>query len=132
MILSRDISDRIVDVSYYYLGKPFDWETFNCVHFVRKVYLEVDIYLPPLIRKGLPPAEFHLSDDEFTAMPIGHTVFFKRKESKLERLWTHVAIIIGPNELVHCTRNLGRGVVITPKSEFMEIYSLAPKVQNLK
>jgi hypothetical protein len=60
-------------------------------------------------------------------MPIGHSVFFKRRASLSSRIWTHVAIIISPESLIHCSRNLGRAVVITPKIEFMEVYSLVSK-----
>lgn len=128
MFLSKDISDRIVSSAYCYLGWPFDWEKFNCVHFVRQVYYDVGIELPLLIRKNFPPAEFHLFSEEFVLMPIGHIVFFKRKESKVNRLWTHVAIIVSSNELIHCTRHLGNGVVITPKQEFMKVYYITPKI----
>jgi len=127
MFLSKDLSELIVTISFRYLGRPFDWDTFNCVHFVRKVYGEVGISLPLLVRGNLPPPDFHLSMYEFALMPIGHSVFFKRRASKLERYWTHVAIVVGPDKLIHCTRNLGSGVIISSKSEFMEIYDLAPK-----
>jgi|GEM_PF-1966257 len=127
MYLSKNQSDQIIDVAYSYLGKPFDFEKFNCVHFVREVYFKVGINLPLLVRKYLPPADFHLSSVEFALMPVGHTVFFKRKESKLDRSWTHVGIIVGPDKLIHCTRNLGDGVVVTEKSQLMEVYSLSPK-----
>jgi len=127
MFLSKDVSGRIVSVSYRYLGRPFDYETFNCVHFVRVVYFEVGINLPLLIRNGLPPIEFHLSNEEFALMPIGHIVFLKRKKGKLERFWTHVAIIAESKTLIHCTRNIGKGVVLTSLSDFMEVYDLTPQ-----
>ena len=127
MFLSKDLSDRIVSSSYRHLGRPFDYETFNCVHFVREVYFEVGINLPLLIRNGLPPAKFHLSNEEFAQMPIGHIVFFKRKNRNSERFWTHVAIIVEPKTLIHCTRNVSRGVVLTSLPDFMEVYELANK-----
>lgn len=125
---SQNQSESIVTISYNYLGKPFDWDTFNCVHFVRRVYHEVGICFPLLSREDLPPSNFHLSADEFALMPIGHSVFFKRRASKLARFWTHVAIIVSPDTLIHCTRHLGLGVIVSSKSEFMEIYDLAPKI----
>jgi len=127
MFLTQDVSTKIVNVSMGYLGHTFIWETFNCVHFVRKVYQESGISFPTLIKMRLPPADFHLSKEEFAEMPIGHSVFFKRRESQSVRYWTHVAIIIGKDSLIHCTRNLGIGVVVSSKAEFQEVYSLSPK-----
>lgn len=127
MIIDQNLSLCIIHSSYSYLGREFDWEEFNCVHFVRRVYLSVGIVFPKLIRSKMPPKEFHLTDEEFDEMPIGHSVFFRRKMSRLvNRPWTHVAIIVGKNELIHCTRNLGNGVVITSKPEFLDTYELSP------
>jgi len=126
VVLDKTLSRRIVTASLRYLGKPFDWETFNCVHFVRSVYQDVDMQFPILKRYDLPPREFHLGNNEFARMPRGHSVFFKRKASPVKRYWTHMAIIIGSDKLIHCTRHLGTGVTITPKSEFLETYALSP------
>jgi cell wall-associated NlpC family hydrolase len=127
MFLTESLSSRIVTVSSTYLGRGFNFEEFNCVHFVRKVYFEVGIVFPLLIKNQLPPTDFHLSQEEFDRMPIGHSIFFKRKDSKSDRLWSHVAIIWGKDKLIHCTRNLGSGVVITSTSEFLKVYALSPK-----
>jgi len=43
MILSKQLSDSITAVSCRYLGRSFDLDTFNCVHFVRSVYSDVGI-----------------------------------------------------------------------------------------
>ena len=125
MVLTETLSQNIVIASYKYAGMQFDWKTFNCVHFVRKVYAEFGIILPLLSHDTLPPREFHLSLDEFMRMPLGHSVFFKRKASMVHRSWTHVAIIIAPHALIHNTRHLGTGVVITPVTEFLETYVLS-------
>jgi cell wall-associated NlpC family hydrolase len=127
VVLSQDLSKHIVAASYVYLGRPFIWETFNCFHFVKSVFVDVGIEFPMLDRYGFPPNDFHLSTEEFASMPPGHCVFFKRKTSPVKRYWTHMAIIVGPSELIHCTRHLGNGVTVTPKSEFVELYALAPK-----
>lgn len=126
MIINNTLAKDIVTTSRYYLGREFCWNTFNCVHFVREVYSKVEIEFPLLIRDKIPPSNFHLSVEEFEKMPIGHSVFFKRKMSLINRTWTHVAIIVGTDQLIHCTRNLGNGVVITTKSEFLEVYDLVP------
>lgn len=130
MILSIVQSQRIIASSLKFVGKRFDYQSFNCVHFVRSVYDSIGLVIPMLDRYDLPPREFHLSADEFVLMPLGSTVFFKRRESVVDRYWTHVAIIIGPDELIHCTRHLGTGVTITSKSEFLQTYSLAPCFQE--
>lgn len=127
MILAPSTSDRIVSTAHQYLGKSFDYEKFNCVHFVRNVYHTIGIELPILHRSGYPPTDFHLSGDEFNLMPVGHSMFFKRKTSISSRIWTHIAIIASSHELIHCLRHCGNGVVITPKPVFMEIYALVPK-----
>ncbi len=127
MTITTTLAKDIITISYDYLGRKFCFDTFNCVHFVREVYFKVGIEFPLLIRDKIPPSNFHLNVKEFEKMPVGHSVFFKRKMSELiNRPWTHVAIIVGANQLIHCTRNLGAGVVLTTKSEFLEIYDIAP------
>ena len=127
MIIPKTLANDIITTSYNYLGREFCWSTFNCVHFVIEVYSKVGIDFPLLIRNEIPPLDFHLDVEEFEKMPIGHSVFFKRKMSWVRyRSWTHVAIIVEKDKLIHCTRNLGTGVVITTKSEFLEAYDLAP------
>lgn len=125
MILSKIIANRIVSISYGYLGTRFSLESFNCVHFVRGVYAAVGVNLPTLDRYDFPPREFHLSQQEFVSMPIGHSVFFKRKEGGCSRPWNHIAIIASKCTLIHCTRYIGNGVVLTPVSVFLETYNLA-------
>ncbi len=126
MDLSVVMARRIVTTALGYVGTPYSWEEFNCVHFIRKVYQDVGIVFPRLVKEMDPPADFHLSEEEFEEMPLGRSVFFKRKTSNLPRSWTHIAIIVSPNELVHCARRLGF-VVVTPKLEFLETYALTPK-----
>ena len=124
MIIPKNLSHIIVNISISYLDTPFDLERFNCVHFVRKVYKTVGVTLPLLCGHDFPPKEFHLTEQEFNLMPVGHSVFFRRKLSPSNRVWTHVAIIISDSQLIHCTRHCGMGVVCTEKKEFLEIYSL--------
>lgn len=129
MDLTKNLSSRVVSVACSHIGREFCYESYNCVHFVRDVYAEVGIVLPLLKRYWPPPKEFHLNSIEFERMPLGHSVFFKRKKSKfVERSWTHVAIIIGESELIHCTRNMGMGVVITSRATFLGAYDLAKYV----
>ena len=125
MILSEALSRQIIAVTQKYVGRFFDWDTFNCVHFVREVYREVGIELPRLVRGKLPPQDFHLSKERFESMPLGHSVFFRRRTSISDRSWTHVAIIAGRDQLVHCTRHLGNGVSISSTLEFLNVYELA-------
>ena len=125
MILDKKLADKIVMNSLVHVNKPFDFLNFNCVHFVRVVYESVGIRFPILRKEVVPPRNFHLSESEFYCMPIGHSLFFYRKESSLVRPWTHVAIIISPTEMIHCTRNLGDGVTVTSRDEMLEKYYLA-------
>ena len=126
MILSETLSGQIVSSARSYAGTQFDWCTFNCVHFVAEVYWGLGIEFPRLARYGLPPRDFHLSGDEFLCMPIGHSVFLKRKETLAPtRYWTHIAIIIEQDRLIHCTRNLGSGVIISTSQELLGAYDLA-------
>lgn len=126
MILSTETANQIVSISQNYIGRAFDLSSFNCVHFVREVYAQVGIILPLLDPYIFPPREFHLSEGEFSSMPIGHSVFFKRKLSRSTRPWSHVAIIVSTDTVIHCTRNIGTGVVYTLKSIFLETYDLSP------
>ncbi len=127
MFLSESLSTSIVTTACTYLNHPFDYEKFNCVHFVISVYENVGISVPRLSRNGYPLTDFHLFSDEFAVMPIGHSVFFKRKTKVSTRIWSHVAIVVSPYELIHCSRYFGGKVVITPKEDFLGVYDLVPK-----
>ena len=127
MNLSPELARNIIEIASSYISRPFDYEQFNCVHFVREVYSKVDIELPLLVRGEYPPQEFHLSINEFEMMPIGHCVFFKRRTSVTERVWTHVAMVYSSSELIHCARRFGGKVVVTPKAEFLDVYILTPQ-----
>ncbi|MCF7865743.1 MAG: hypothetical protein K9M11_04545 [Candidatus Pacebacteria bacterium] len=129
MLLSKKLSDSIVGISEKYIDRKFDWSSFNCVHFVIEVYAQLNILLPVIERYSFPPREFHLSEKEFLTMPIGHSVFFKRKAKNSPRLWSHVGIVYSDDTIIHCTRHLGNGVVVTPRSILMETYTLAPQME---
>jgi hypothetical protein len=125
MVLDMTLSVRVFMAALHYKGREFDWDTFNCVHFVRQVYKDVGIELPLLRRELLPPKEFHLNEKQFRDMPVGHSVFFKRRAKETERTWSHLAIILAPCKLIHCTRHMGNGVIISDTSDFLKIYELA-------
>lgn len=127
MVFSGDLAQKIVTRAHQYLGQAYDWRTFDCVHFIVSVYRDVGIEIPRFGGIGYPPVDLHLSAEEFARMPLGHSVFFRRKASMANRIWTHAAIIVSPCELVHCSRHFGRVVVISPTTEFLEVYDLAPK-----
>ena len=131
MILTSNLSERIVVSAQKYLGQPYDWHIFDCVHFILAVYQAVGIVVPRIAGKGYPPSDFQLSAEEFGQMPLGHSVFLKRRTSTSDRIWTHAALIISPTELIHCSRHFGRQVVITSKAELLEIYALAPQPPRL-
>ena len=125
MVLSPILSERIILAAYQYLDHSFDYETFNCIHFVIKVYRDAGIELPLLVRGDYPPPDFHLAPDKFAVMPIGHSVFLKRKANLFDRVWTHAAIIVSSDSLIHCSRHFGHKVAVTEKSELLNIYDLA-------
>lgn len=131
MVLSKTVSDLIVASAYQYLDHPYDLRTFDCVRFVVSVYRNVSIEIPRFGSAGFPPSDFHLSAEEFAEKPRGHTVFFKRKANTSARLWTHMVIIVSPEELIHCSSRFGEKVVVTPWSDFLELYSLSPKSCSL-
>lgn len=60
-------------------------------------------------------------------MPVGHTVFLRRKLSEKPKVWTHVVIVYSPTEVIHCSRHFGRQVTITPIGEILATYAVAPK-----
>ncbi len=127
MILTARLAEAVVTTSKRHLGREFVYEKFNCVHFIRSVYEEVGIALPLLDRFGYPPSSFHLSDTELVTMPLGHSLFLKRRLSQVRRFWTHVALIVSAGEVIHCSRHFGKMVTITPIDKLWEIYALAPK-----
>jgi hypothetical protein len=125
MVLSKTMSAQIIRSASQHIGRPFVYETFNCVHFVREVYLLVGIHFPLLPPMDFPPSEFHLTAAELESKPLGHSFFLKRKEGRRLRIWSHVAIIYSPNEVIHCTRHSGEGVTVTPMSQLFVLYDLA-------
>lgn len=127
MVLSLEMSTNIIHAARRYIGKSYNFKTFDCIHFILNVYRGVGIQVDRFGGQGYPPENLHLNDIDFDKMPLGHSVFFKRKASMKDRLWTHAAIIISPHELIHCSRHFGNQVIITPKIDFMETYTLAPK-----
>jgi hypothetical protein len=127
VILSKSVSDLIIARAYQDLGRSYDLRTFDCVRYVVSVYRDVGIEIPQFGSRGLPPADFHLSAEEFAVKPIGHTVFLRRKANTSDRLWTHMVIIVSPDELIHCSSRFGNKVVVTRWDDLFELYSLAPK-----
>lgn len=125
MIIDQEMSNRIVAEATKFVGKPYDWRTFDCIHFIIAVYRSVGIEIPRFGSSGFPPRQFHLTKEEFEQMPIGHSVFFKRKAKVTDRVWSHAAIIFSQNELIHCSRHFGPGVTVTAKSDFLQLYDLA-------
>ncbi len=123
MILSENVSHCIVTTAHQYIDRAYDYKTFDCVHFIVNVYHDVGIMIPRFGSVGHPPPDLNLSSDAFEEMPVGQTVFFKRKLSTSSRIWTHMAIIASSNELIHCSQHFGGKVTLTPKHEFMEIYA---------
>jgi hypothetical protein len=126
MFISKNLAGDIITSASSYLGRRYDFDVFNCVHFVRQVYRDVSLDFPLLDKRLFPPEYFHLTREDFYEMPIGHSVFFKKRKSTLPRSWTHVAIIFSDNELVHCSRLFGQ-VVVTPVRDFLEVYDLSVK-----
>lgn len=125
MVLEATTSDQIIAVARTYIGRPYDWRDFDCIHFILDVYRKCDILIPWFGPDGHPPENFHLSEEEFALMPVGHVVFFKRRASPRPRVWTHAAIIFSATELIHCSRHGGNGVRVTHRDEFLETYALA-------
>jgi cell wall-associated NlpC family hydrolase len=126
MFISKTLAGSITTYASSYIGRPYDFDAFNCIHFVRQVYGNVGINFPLLDKRLFPPELFHLTPANFCLMPIGHSVFFKKRKSTLSRTWTHVAIIFSDSELIHCSRGFGQ-VVITSVRDFLEVYDLSVK-----
>ena len=61
MFISKTLAEDITARALFYLGKPYDFDLFNCVHFVRQVYRDVGIDFPILDRRLSPPFSFNLT-----------------------------------------------------------------------
>lgn len=127
MQLTPDLSSRIIATARTYLNHPYDFINFDCVRFIIQVYKEVGINIPIFGGAGFPPAEFHLSEEEFAQKPIGHSVFFRRRANTTDRIWTHMVLILSSDELIHCSSRFGGKVVITPWADLFKLYSHVPK-----
>ena len=127
MNISSNCSKEIIQSAEKYFGQPYVRATFNCAHFVANTYSDVGIIMPKFHARMYPPHEFNLTQEEFERMPVGHSMFMKRKTSVSDRIWTHVAIVYSSNEIIHCSHHFGDKVSITLKSEFIRVYGLVPK-----
>ena len=108
---------RLVEFAKSLLGTPFSYKEFNCWHFVRKVYEKFNI--PMQVGKQIEEiADF--SDP----LAIGKLILLKRRNDKSSRRYTHVAIYIGDNRVIHNTFYLGKRVVINTMEEIMIVYQI--------
>ena len=127
MIHTPEISQRIVTIAHMYLGRPYDYKTFDCIHFIVGVYREVGITIPRFGAQGYPPPDFNLTPEEFLGKPLGSTIFLKRKATTSDRIWTHMVMIASPTDFIHCSRFFGNLVLLTPIETVLEYYYHVPK-----
>ncbi len=130
MIITPDLSRKIIRSALKYIDRSYIRSTFNCAHFVANTYEQIGIVMPKFHAHLYPPADFNLTHDEFENMPVGHSIFLRRKTSVSDRIWTHVAIIYSQTHIIHCSHHFGDKVTVTPRSDFIQIYGLVPKLPD--
>lgn len=128
MIHTEETGRRIVEIAHTYLGQPFDIKDFDCVYFIKAVYQKVGIEIPRFWAKDYPPQDFNLTPEELLQMPLGSTLFLKRKATTVVRPWTHMVLIASPTHFIHNSRFFGHKVVLTPKDVVLEYYYHVPKL----
>ncbi len=116
-MLSQDKQRDIVTEALRHLGREYDRVHFNCLTFVRLVYENVGLKLPPLRLNILP--------SQLTNPPVGFMLYLKHKTASKDRRFTHVAIVLDNCTCIHCSKFFGNAVVITEYEKLFEMYDLA-------
>lgn len=116
-MLSPTTQSDIVAEALRYLGKEYDRSHFNCLTFARLVYEKVGLKLPPI--------QLNITPLQLTDPPLGYVLYLKYKQSKSTGKFTHVGILIGNRECIHCSYFFGGKVVITRLDELFGVYELA-------
>ena len=98
-----------------YLGRPYQ-EDFTCLDFVRAVYAEHGL--------SVPPASLNLDAADLADPPIGFVLYLRRKAYIGTRTWTHMVLIASATECIHCSRFFGGKVVLTPLRHIRAIYEV--------
>jgi hypothetical protein len=130
MIHTLETAERIVEIARTYLGRPYDYKTFDCVHFIVGVYREVGIVIPRFGGQGHPPSDFNLTPEELAERPLGSTIFLRRKDYNGSRVWTHMVLIASQTHFIHCSRFFGHLVLLTPIETVLEYYHHVPKFES--
>ncbi|HEU5114137.1 MAG TPA: NlpC/P60 family protein [Candidatus Paceibacterota bacterium] len=102
MHLSSDQQKVIIETALSRVGEPYR-RGFRCVDFVRIAYRSAGIEIPPL-RPYAPPRGLNIGRTELADPPPGRLMFLKdRDDPRKERAWTHIVILIGGRDCVHCS-----------------------------
>ncbi len=117
---------KVLAVALSQLGRD-RVEGFKCVDFVRSVYTSIGIFVPfPLIGWMSPPVGFNISLDQLSDPPEAELIFFRRKNDRRKRKWTHVGIILPEKKVIHCSQFLGEKVTISELTDLLKDYDFAP------
>jgi hypothetical protein len=111
--------DDIIGKACELLNAPYDSRSFNCLHFVRVVYAEMNLSLPPL---RMNPGLDNLRSG---SVPSGYILYLKHKRDDTDRRFTHAAIVMENKKVIHCSYYFGEKVVISDIDEILSLYELA-------
>lgn len=129
MQLAPDQVGEITKSALSYLGRPYskDW---RCVDFVRAVYQDAGMNIPPLMDYA-PPPEFNIATEQLIEPPTGCLMFLKdRNDPRKKRAWTHVVIVLTTNTCIHCSIFYGNKVVISTFEEIFLRYDFVESKQT--
>ena len=125
MELSQEIRDTVCVLSLTYLEKKYPHK-FSCLTFVRDVYKEIGIEIPPLWGYATPPRIFNIKQKDLEVWDHGYIVFLKRNEYAGERVWTHVGITLPDHKLIHYSEYFCETVSMTPQKDIFKFYHYVP------
>lgn len=109
------MENEIERIALKYLGRAYE-SRFRCLDFVRAVYAEMGMTIPP-VRLNVKPVDL-------TNPPVGHVLFLRHKQAARKEGYTHVAIIISGHRCIHNSYYFGKKVVITPLDELLACYEV--------
>jgi hypothetical protein len=125
MNLTPEQAEIIVSEALAYLDRSYE-EGFTCLDFARTIYKTIGIEIPKLWAGEPPPRWFNVDSEELAEPPIGHIVFLRRKQTKAERCWTHVVIVLPERRCIHCSHFFGGKVCISSLEKVFALYDFVP------
>jgi cell wall-associated NlpC family hydrolase len=115
MELTEEQVEKVIDIAFSQLGSYRPGK--QCLGFVRDVYQEIGINIPPIWGHSNPPDGINLKKEELETFPPGRILFLRNKTTTSGRVWTHVALTLPGLKVIHHSIKLHGGTVVVSDLE---------------